>query len=53
MLFAFAVVLFVLWLLGVVAFKVSVFAIHLLLIAAVVTFVLGLFRGRGRAPSSV
>jgi hypothetical protein len=46
MLATIAIVLFVLWLLGVVAFKVTAFAIHLLLIAAVVMLVLHFIRGR-------
>jgi hypothetical protein len=46
MLATIAIVLFVLWLLGVVAFKVTAFAIHLLLIAAVVMLVLHFVRGR-------
>lgn len=46
-----AAVLFVLWLLGLVAFHVTAFAIHLLLIAAVIAviahFVMGARTGRG------
>jgi uncharacterized protein DUF5670 len=46
-----AAVLFVLWLLGLVAFHVTAFAIHLLLIAAVIAviahFVVGRRSGRG------
>ncbi len=46
MLFAIAIVLLVLWLLGVVVFKVSAAVIHLLLIAALVVGLVQLFRGR-------
>jgi Family of unknown function (DUF5670) len=46
MLATIAIVLFVLWLLGVVAFKVTAFAIHLLLILAVIMLVLHFVRGR-------
>jgi hypothetical protein len=41
-----AALLFVAWLVVVVAFKVTAAAIHLLLIAAVVMFVLGFMKGR-------
>lgn len=46
MLMTIALILFVLWLLGVVVFKVSSAIIHLLLIAAVVVGLVQLFRGR-------
>jgi hypothetical protein len=46
MLLTIALILFVLWLLGVVVFKVSAAVIHLLLIAAVVVGLVQLFRGR-------
>jgi hypothetical protein len=42
-----AAVLFVLWLLGFLAFHVTSIAIHLLLIAAIVVLVLYFVRGRG------
>jgi Family of unknown function (DUF5670) len=42
-----AAVLFVLWLLGFLAFHVTTFAIHLLLLAAIVVLVLYFVRGRG------
>jgi Flp pilus assembly protein TadB len=41
-----AVVLLVAWFLAVVAFKVTVAAIHLVLVAAVILFVLSFLRGR-------
>jgi hypothetical protein len=47
MLFALAVILFVAWLLGLVAFHVTAGFIHIVLVAAVVLFILGFFR-RGR-----
>lgn len=46
MLMTIALILLVLWLLGVVVFKVSGAVIHLLLIAAVVVGLVQLFRGR-------
>jgi hypothetical protein len=46
MLATIAIILFILWLLGVVAFHVTVFAIHLLLIIAVIMIVLHFVRGR-------
>ncbi len=46
---AIAIVLLILWVLGVVAFKVTAWIIHVLLIAAVIVFVVRLFRGRGAA----
>ncbi len=46
MLATIAIVLFVLWLLGVVAFHVTAFAIHILLIVAVIVLVLHFVRGR-------
>jgi hypothetical protein len=45
MLFAIAAVLLVLWLLGLVAFHVTSFVIHLLLIAAVIAIVWHLVAG--------
>jgi hypothetical protein len=42
-----AAVLFVLWLLGFLAFHVTTFAIHLLLVAAVAVLILHFVRGRG------
>jgi hypothetical protein len=45
MLFALAAILFLVWILGL-AFKVTGGVIHLALIAAVIFFVIGLFRGR-------
>lgn len=47
MLAAIAGILLVLWLLGFLAFHVTVGAIHLLLVIAIVLFVLHFFRGRG------
>lgn len=46
MLFTIAVILFVLWLLGVFVFKVTVGLIHLLLVVALVVGLVQLFRGR-------
>lgn len=46
MLLTIAMILFVLWLLGVVVFKVTGAVIHVLLIAAVVVGLVQLFRGR-------
>jgi hypothetical protein len=46
MLATIAIILFVLWLLGVVAFHVTAFAIHVLLIIAVIMLVLHFVRGR-------
>jgi hypothetical protein len=46
MLMTIALILFVLWLLGVVVFKVSAAVIHVLLIAAIVIGLVHLFRGR-------
>ena len=46
MLLTIALILFVLWLLGVVVFKVSGAVIHLLLVAAVIVGLVQLFRGR-------
>ena len=46
MLLTIALILFVLWLLGVVAFKVTGALIHVLLIAAIVVGLVQLFRGR-------
>jgi hypothetical protein len=45
MLFALAAILFLVWVLGL-AFKVTVGVIHLALVAAVILFVIGFFRGR-------
>ncbi|HET9986514.1 MAG TPA: lmo0937 family membrane protein [Longimicrobiales bacterium] len=39
-----ALVLFILWLLGLVAFKTAGFAIHIILIVAVIMLIIGLFR---------
>ena len=47
MLATIAAVLIILWLLGFLAFHVSVAAIHLLLVIALVLFVLHFVRGRG------
>ncbi|EIZ78221.1 hypothetical protein WSK_3196 [Novosphingobium sp. Rr 2-17] len=47
MLFTIAAVLFVLWLLGLVVFKVSSVLIHLLLVIAIIVGLIQLFRGRG------
>jgi len=44
--FAIALVLLVLWLLGVVVFKVTAATIHVLLIAAIVIGLIQLFSGR-------
>lgn len=46
MLMTIALVLLVLWVLGVVAFKVTAGVIHLVLLIAVVMFVLHFIRGR-------
>lgn len=46
MLFTIAAILFVLWLLGVFVFKVTVGVIHLLLVVALVVGLIQLFRGR-------
>lgn len=46
MLFTIAAILFVLWLLGVFVFKVTVGVIHLLLVLALVVGLIQLFRGR-------
>ncbi len=48
MLMLLATILIVAWIVAL-AFKVTVGAIHLLLIAAVALYVIGFFRGRGRA----
>ncbi len=51
MLFAIGAILLVVWLASL-ALKVTVGAIHLLLVAAVVLFVIGFIRGRtGRTPA--
>jgi hypothetical protein len=47
MLAGIAVVVLILWLLGFLAFHVTVGAIHLLLLLAIVLFVLHFVRGRG------
>ncbi len=39
-----AVILFILWILGFAVFKVTAFAIHLLLIVAVIALIVGLIR---------
>ncbi|MFC0205949.1 lmo0937 family membrane protein [Novosphingobium soli] len=46
MLFTIAAILFVLWLLGLVVFKVSTGLIHLLLVIAIIVGLIQLFRGR-------
>ena len=46
MLLTIAIVLIVLWLLGVVAFKVTATVIHLVLIIAVIALVMHFMRGR-------
>lgn len=46
MLFTIAAILFVLWLLGVFVFQVTVGVIHLLLVLALVVGLIQLFRGR-------
>jgi len=46
MLFTIAIILFVLWLLGVFVFKVTVGVIHLLLVVALIVGLVQLFRGR-------
>lgn len=49
MLFTIAAILFVLWLLGFLVFKVSGAVIHLLLVIAIIVGLVQLFRGR-RGP---
>lgn len=46
MLFTIAAILFVLWLLGLVVFKVTGAVIHLLLVVAIIVGLVQLFRGR-------
>jgi len=46
MLFTIAAILFVLWLLGVFVFKVTVGVVHLLLVLALIVGLVQLFRGR-------
>lgn len=46
MLFTIAAILFVLWVLGLLVFKVSAAAIHLLLVVAIIIGLVQLFRGR-------
>jgi hypothetical protein len=46
MLFTIAAILFVLWLLGLVVFKVTSGLIHLLLVLAIIVGLVQLFRGR-------
>ena len=46
MLIALGILLFIAWILGFVVYHAASFAIHLLLIAAVLSFVLHLIRGR-------
>lgn len=46
MLYTIAIVLFVLWLLGLIVFKVSSALIHILLVIALVIGLVQLFRGR-------
>lgn len=45
-LFTLAVILFVLWIIGLVTHFVVSAAIHILLVAAIVLFIIGLFAGR-------
>lgn len=47
MLLTIAIVLVVLWLLGVIAFKVTAAAIHLILLVALIALVMHFVRGRG------
>jgi hypothetical protein len=47
MLFTIAAILFILWLLGLLVFKVSSGLIHILLVIAVIVGLVQLFRGRG------
>ncbi|HEV7210597.1 MAG TPA: lmo0937 family membrane protein [Blastococcus sp.] len=53
MILAIAAVLFILWLLGVLAFHVTAFVIHLLLIAAVVAVIAHFAMGRRSGRSRV
>ena len=46
MLFTIAAILFILWLLGLVVFKVTSGVIHILLVIAIVVGLIQLFRGR-------
>ncbi len=46
MLLAIAIILLILWLAGFIAFKVTAWFIHLLIILAVIAFVLHFVRGR-------
>ena len=46
MLIALGIILFIAWILGFVVYHAASFAIHLLLIAAVISFVVHLTRGR-------
>lgn len=46
MLLTIALILFVLWLLGVVVFKVTAGVIHILLVLAIIVGLVQLFRGR-------
>lgn len=48
MLFVIAAVLFVLWVLGLVSFHLTTFAVHILLVAAVIFLLIALFRGPSR-----
>jgi hypothetical protein len=48
MLFILAAVLLAFWILGL-AFKITTGVIHIALVAAVILFILGFFRGRGSA----
>ncbi len=45
-----AVILFILWILGFGVFHVASFAIHLLLIVAVIALIVGLIRRAGAGP---
>ena len=46
MLLTIGIILVILWLLGVVAFKVTAFAIHIILIIAVIMLIMHFVRGR-------
>ncbi len=52
MLWIIAAVLFAVWIMGL-AFKVTTGLIHVALVAALILFVMGFFRGRGRSSASV
>ena len=46
MLIALAIVLFIAWIFGFVVYHAASFAIHLLLLAAIISFIIHLVRGR-------